>query len=96
MKDAELKPCPFCGSNKIKVDSKSVKVGYNGVDNIVYRTTYSVRCSKCHSRGGAIGGKVLSLEKYPIDINYPLPSWATTWEEIKIKAIEAWNRRAEK
>lgn len=95
MKMAELKPCPFCGSEKIKIDSKSVRAGYNGVDDIVYRATYSARCNKCHARGGAVGGKVLSLENYPRDIRYTLPSWATTWENLKAEAVEAWNRRAE-
>lgn len=90
-----LKPCPFCGSTKIKVDSKSVRVGSNGLDDLVYRSTYSVRCNKCHARGGAIGGKVLSLENYPTNIPYPLPSWATTWQELKAKAVAAWNNRLE-
>lgn len=90
-----LKPCPFCGSTKIKVDSKSVRVGSNGLDDTVYRNTYSVRCNKCHARGGAVGGKVLSLENYPRDIRYDLPSWATTWEELKEKAIKSWNTRFE-
>jgi Lar family restriction alleviation protein len=95
MKMIELKPCPFCGSTKLKINSKSTKAGYNGRDNIVYRATYSVRCNKCHARGGAIGGKVLSLENYPINIPYPLPSWATTWQELKAKAVVAWNNRLE-
>ena len=30
-----LKPCPFCGSTKIKVDRKSVRVGSNGLDDIL-------------------------------------------------------------
>lgn len=91
----ELKCCPFCGSTKLKINSKSTKAGYNGRDNIVYRATYSVRCNKCHARGGAIGGKVLSLENYPINIPYSLPSWATTWQELKAKAVAAWNNRLE-
>lgn len=91
----KLKPCPFCGSKKIKIDSKSVKTGYNGVGDIIYRATYSARCNRCHARGGAVGGKVLSLENYPRDIRYALPSWATIWEKLKAEAVEAWNRRTE-
>ena len=95
MPDTKLKSCPFCGSNKIKIDSKCIRAGYNGVDDIVYRATYSARCNKCHARGGVSSGKVISLENYPKDIKYPLPTWATTWEELKAKAVEAWNRRDE-
>lgn len=95
MPETKLLPCPFCGSHKVKVDSKSVRAGYNGIGDIVYRATYSARCNRCHARGGAVGGKVLSLENYPREIKYPLPEWATTWYELKSKAVEAWNKRAD-
>lgn len=45
MENKVLKPCPFCGSNKLKVDKNT----RNG------RITYSVRCNICHARGGASG-----------------------------------------
>jgi Lar family restriction alleviation protein len=32
-----LKPCPFCGSDKLKVDNR--------------KGTYSIRCNRCHARG---------------------------------------------
>lgn len=88
----ELKPCPFCGSMKLKIESKSVLVGHNGLDQRVNRLTYSVRCNSCHARGGVSSGKVLSLYRFSIT---KLPEWATTDTEIKKKAIEAWNRRAD-
>ena len=87
----DLKPCPFCGYNKLKIGCKRRRVGYTGLDDIVYHDTYSVRCSKCFGRGGAVGGKVLSCITY----GGKLPEWATTANELKAKAIEAWNRRAE-
>lgn len=38
MTDAELKPCPFCGSKKIKID----------------RCTKRVRCGECFATSGII------------------------------------------
>jgi len=56
-----LLPCPFCNSDKLKVDSKAN--GYidtrTGERHSYCRDSYdvrygnfSVRCNKCHSRGG--------------------------------------------
>lgn len=85
-----LKPCPFCGSTKLKIDKKSVLHGYTGMDIRIERHTYSVRCNTCHARGGAVGGKVgphwIEPSRLPKDI--------VTSEELKNKAIEAWNSRA--
>ena len=41
MKEVELKPCPFCGSAKLKIDKKSTLYGYNGLDMRAERHTYS-------------------------------------------------------
>ena len=90
----ELKPCPFCGSIKLKVERKSTLVGYNGLDHRVKQHTYSVRCNVCHARGGAVGGKVIPHFKYFTGGKLPLPDWATTDEVLQNSAIEAWNRRA--
>lgn len=87
----ELKPCPFCGSTKLKLESKQKLVGYNGLDMRVENRTYSVRCNVCHARGGAVGGKVIPEFWRRDDLE--LPSYATTDDVIKEKAIEAWNRR---
>ena len=88
----ELKPCPFCGGMKLKIERKSVYAGTNGLGQRVERMTYSVRCNKCHARGGAVGGKVLSLYRFSIT---KLPDWATTDVALKQQAIEVWNRRAD-
>lgn len=85
----ELKPCPFCGSTKLKVDRKSKLVGHNGLDERVEQRTFSVRCNVCHARGGAVGGKVLGR----IRRGFGVPPWATTDEELEKRAVEAWNRR---
>lgn len=91
MKTPELKSFPFCGSTKLKLESRQKLVGYNGLDKRVENRTYSVRCNVCHARGGAVGGKVVPEMKLRPDID--LPSWAMTDDVLKEKAIAAWNRR---
>ena len=92
MKETELKPCPFCGGTKLKLEKKQTKAGYTGIDALVMQETYSVRCNVCHARGGAVGGKVIHsrLDVYRDN----MPKWATTKEELQEKAKNAWNRRA--
>ena len=93
MKTPDLKPCPFCGSTKLKLESKQKLVGYNGLDMRVEHRTYSVRCNICYARGGTVGGKVIQDHRLRSDL--PLPTYATTDESLKNGAIEAWNRREE-
>lgn len=90
----KLKPCPFCGSTKLKVESKSVLEGY--IEDIarVERMTFSVRCNSCHARGGVAGGRVIASFRLTMT-EKDLPEWATTDTKLKEKAIEAWNRRAD-
>lgn len=45
----ELKPCPFCGGDKLTIDSKRTH-GYPK-----YHCSVSVRCNKCHARGSVVG-----------------------------------------
>lgn len=52
MENKVLKSCPFCGSNKLKVDKNT----RNG------RIAYSVRCNICHARGGTSGFESYRLE----------------------------------
>ena len=86
----DLKPCPFCGSDKLKLTSKHRLLGYNGMDMPVHAFTCSVRCNVCHARGGTAGGK--TLDRYG---GLPLPEWATTREVIEAMAVDNWNRRME-
>ncbi len=86
---SELKPCPFCGSTKLKIDSKSKRAGYTGLDAPVDQVTFSVRCNVCHARGGAVGGKVVDTA------SFLMPSWAKEKRKLQDAAAEAWNRRAE-
>ena len=90
----ELKPCPFCGGTKLKIDRKSKRAGWAGLDDRVEQHTYSVRCNTCHARGGAVGGKVIPYWGFRAREGLNLPSWATDDKALEEKAIEAWNRRA--
>lgn len=88
---AELKPCPFCGSNKLKIEHKSTsiyKANLIGVD----ACTFSVRCNKCHARGATVTG-------YLRNAFYALTEEAqkvlATQELLENRAAEAWNRRTD-
>lgn len=81
---SELKPCPFCGSTKLKIDSKSKTVSYRHVDIF----TASVRCNVCHARGGTASGECGWYY-----FGSPKSEKLTTLAEIEQRAIDAWNRR---
>lgn len=54
MTEPKLKPCPFCGSTKLKIDSKRT-FNYNK-----RHCSVTVRCMKCHARSPVVG---INLEK---------------------------------
>lgn len=74
----ELKPCPFCGSEKLKVDSKS----RDG------RMTFSVRCNVCHARGG-----VTSIDKRVVIRELGYKGLRELEKQAGLKAVEIWNTR---
>lgn len=80
----KLKPCPFCGGTKLKIDKKSKSVYYRHVAIF----TVSVRCSCCHARGSTVSGEVRS------GVATPISDKLTTYEELQAEAAEAWNRRS--
>lgn len=94
MSKKEVKSCPYCGSNKYKIESKRVLDGYLLDTYRVIRKTFSVRCNACFARGGAVGGKVIESYEHFIS-EHELPEWATTEEQLEEKAVEKWNRRAD-
>ncbi len=79
---AELKPCPFCGGTKLKVDSK--KSNNTKWEGSAYYTSHvvTVRCNRCFTRGPATSVWLRHSSYGAVDAG-------------KEKAIEAWNRRAE-
>lgn len=76
-----LKPCPFCGNTKLKLDKHT----RNG------RVTYSIRCNSCHARGGTSGcyKTTSSSIRYCPYIN------GDPTEELMCSymAIDKWNQR---
>lgn len=50
----KLKPCPFCGSTKLKIESKRT-FNYNK-----RHCSVTVRCMKCHARSPVVG---INLDK---------------------------------
>lgn len=68
IEDKELKPCPFCGWDKLKLDKKQRN------SNV----TYSVRCNRCHARGGVGGASAYDYEGL---------------NKAKSEAIRKWNER---
>ena len=89
MKKTELKPCPFCGSDKVNVEGKRKKeLSYEGLERI----TYAVRCNKCHARGGTASGYIRNSFYRLTERGLELME---TVSEICNRAINAWNRRAD-
>lgn len=88
-------PCPCCGGIKVKICSKEgARLGYNGLDMPVNHYTVSARCTKCHTRGATVGGKVLQGYSTRLLPGRELPKWASTRRELEYKALDAWNSRA--
>ena len=85
----ELKPCPFCGGEKLKIEhtaSSMYKSGLIGVEPY----TFSVRCNKCHARGATVFGYL----RYSVrNLSEEAEKVLETREQLESRAIEAWNRR---
>lgn len=83
MPNKELKPCPFCGGTKLKIEQKTSSNGKwnyetKRIDKLVVVT---VRCNKCHTRGPTTS---MYAEKHD-----------KPTQLLAEQAIEAWNRRAD-
>lgn len=86
---ADLKVCPFCESDKLKIDMKKKGTRYFGIGQLENYTA-SVRCNVCHARGGAVSGFVRNRRF--VDKNDWLKDEISI-EELQRRAIEAWNTR---
>lgn len=74
----DLLKCPFCGSDKLKVEHKNK---FKDIRRNFIRMSFSVRCNSCHARGGIVTR----------DINYGKE--VEEISEAKNNAIEKWNMR---
>jgi Lar family restriction alleviation protein len=89
--EVKTKPCPFCGSEKLKLESKNGSIHYyekNGMKTW-QNVKFSVRCNSCHARGGVVS------EDLPTDDSLPLEEVRQMRYDVSIKAIEKWNRRCD-
>lgn len=84
-----MKICPFCGSDKLKIDMKKKGTRYFGIGQLENYTA-SVRCNVCHARGGAVSGFVRNRRFVDKD------DWLKdeiSIEELERRAVEKWNTR---
>lgn len=88
----EMEFCPFCGSTKLKTD-RIIKTTHFSRNRGLDRVVCSVRCNKCHARGGTASG-------YTRNAMYTLTEEGARLLEpmaqIEARAIAAWNRRAKR
>lgn len=88
--DVDLKPCPFCGSEKLKLETKNGPIHYYEKNGMPHwqNVKFSVRCNSCHARGGVVS------EDLPTDVFSNSDKVRQMRYDTAIKAIEKWNRRA--
>lgn len=81
--DNELKPCPFCGKTKFKIDSKkSTSCNWSSEkQKMEYLHVVTVRCNCCHTRGPTVS---VYLENGHYNVT----------ELLQSEAADVWNRRA--
>lgn len=87
MQNTELKPCPFCGSNKLKLESKNGRIHYHEKDGMRQwqNVVFSVRCNSCHARGSTTSADLPTMGMYG--------DLVTKKNNAIERAIEAWNTR---
>lgn len=90
MSEYMLKPCPFCGSKKLKIEVKnSGSKWVNGLGERVNRKIFTVRCNSCFTRGGTSGGLVAPNISPKANIAHMIDREV----DLKERAVELWNRR---
>lgn len=78
----ELLCCPFCGSSKLKIDSKrNYTYEHDKITGAqLKKCSVSVRCGSCHARGPVVGVKVPDGEYNEKQL-------------VEQAVVEAWNNR---
>ena len=79
-----LNACPFCGSNKIKFESKRTQKFNYSEGYKKESLTGCMRCGRCHSRGPT------STLMYKSD---DYESRKAALDQLNIMAIDKWNTR---
>jgi hypothetical protein len=84
MSNIKLKPCPFCGSDKLKTDGTSGPTHYYEKDGMKNWKIIvcSVRCNKCHARGTTVSTAVDTTKNYYEEL-----------QQLRERASKAWNVR---
>jgi len=89
--DTYIKPCPFCGSSRVKVFSKNAGTEWiNGLGHRVNRKTFTVRCKVCFARGGVAGGLVSDRELPP---GANIRDRIDDENDLRLEAVRLWNER---
>ena len=92
----DLRPCPFCGSIKHKIESKKKNEWRNGYGDFALYVTFHVRCTVCNARGCTVSGMVGNTEHDGKTVKiYGKDTVLHRYSYYVDKAAEAWNRRAE-
>ncbi len=91
----DIKPCPFCGSQKVKLAKKTHNYTSSYDERCIKYVKYSVRCGTCYARGGLACGFVGNYDNFVNDVSALYHAKIATDKELQAKAIELWNERDE-
>lgn len=90
MNSKGLEACPFCGSFKLKVESKTKNEFCIELHRTIQNRTYSMRCNNCHARGSTVSGR---LKPFGVIIPKEFEHLFTTEDVLKAACIKKWNTR---